>query len=167
MTQLAEAQHAVPATIALLHSCSWLAERQFKKRGGLYFALWLPVGADGPRDWFDTPLHPPPGTPDETLLNTLARELREDFRRDGIIRFAVAFPADIVDFTGGPLRKPIEQRREIIAFESHNADIGIGAHRPILRPPGRPPVLGRLSPLERLTNSRYATLLAGAGGHGG
>jgi hypothetical protein len=35
----------------------------------------------------------------------------------------------------------------------------VGAFREILRLPGRPPVLATLSPLERLTSSRYSRLL--------
>jgi hypothetical protein len=155
------ALRVVPPTIALLRSCSWAAEKLFRRNGSLRTMVWLTEDAGGRREQFETACHGPLELSDDAVLGALVEELREDFGRAGVVRFSVAYPGEAVDFVAaGPLCRPEQRRREVIGFEAHNIDdVHIGAHREIIRSPGRPPVLGALSPLERLSSSRYATLL--------
>jgi hypothetical protein len=151
----------VPPTIALLRSCSWAAEKLFRRHGSFRAMVWLTESMDGRRERFETQCCGPLELPDDMLLWALVAELREDFARDGVVRFALAFPADRVDLEPGPLVNPKRQRLPVVGFEGHNINgVHIGAHREILSR-GRGAVLGALSPLEQLKNSRYATLLEG------
>lgn len=123
--------------------------------------LWLTESADGERQQFETQCSGPPEVPDNELLATLVAELRVDFARDHVVRFAVAYPGDVFDFAPGPLRNPLERKREVIAIEVHNAaDIHARAHREIYRLTRRTPALGPLSRPERIAaDTRYGTLL--------
>jgi hypothetical protein len=102
----------VPPTITILRELSWIVEKWFKRRGNLLVMLWLTEDAAGQREQFETACHAPPGLTDDAVFAALADEMRSDFRRDGVIRFALAFAATAVDFAAGagPLADPVKQR---------------------------------------------------------
>jgi hypothetical protein len=150
----------VPPTIKLLRQLSWTVEKLVKSEGDLRCMLWATEDGAGQRVQFETKFTGPTEVGDDELLAALCDDLRADFARDGVVRFALAFPGDVLDFAAGPFRDPVQDRREVVALEAHNHEgVHIGAHRLMLRTRGRPPVLGKLSPLEQLHRSRYLALV--------
>jgi hypothetical protein len=55
--------------------------------------------------------------------------------------------------------KPFRRRCERVAFEAHDSDTHVRAHRELVHLRGRPPMLGALSAIEPANDSRYARLL--------
>jgi hypothetical protein len=151
----------LPPTLELLHRASWAAEKRIKQRGVLAAMLWITQDANGKSTIFETEADAPDDISDAQLLEALTAELREDFRRDHVIRFAVAYEGLLHDVIGtGPLLSPTMRKREVVVIEAFNAEIGARGHRLIYRS-GRRVQLGALShPLERISSSRYAGLLA-------
>jgi hypothetical protein len=148
-------------TVALLHRCSWQAEKLLKQRGAFHVLLWLAEYADGRRERFETDCT---GAPDEAsdaeVLTVLAAEMRTEFAADGVVRFAVAYPGTRVRFAT-LARVPQPERRQVIAIEAHDAgDVHLRAHREITPGP-RGLMLGKISQFEAASDSRYAFLLAG------
>jgi hypothetical protein len=85
--------------------------------------VWLAEAADGTRARFETTCgNAPAEVSDDDLLMALQAELRADFERDAIVRFALAYPGDAIDYVGGPLREPERRRRPVIGFEAHNRE---------------------------------------------
>jgi hypothetical protein len=150
----------IPPTIRILHRAAWAAEKRIKLRVPFHM-LWLVQDVAGRQEQFVTTCHAPDEVSDAQLLTALCDELRADFVANDITRFAVAFIGDLVDFVPGPLAAPPErQRREVVGIEAHNREgVHVGTHRQVIRVRGHPPVLGALSPLERLHRSRYLDLL--------
>jgi hypothetical protein len=119
----------------------------FRRRGGLRGYVWLTEDVCNHRTWFETAASPPDGIDDVTALAALRTELRQDFARDGIIRYACAFPAhativrrqSILHLTGEELKHPV------ICLEAHDAscDVHLRAQREIID--GR---LGALAAIE-------------------
>jgi hypothetical protein len=95
-----------PPTIALIRCCSWVAEKWFRRSGSFATMLWITENADGRREQFETECRAPVELSDDTLLAALVADMRADFARDGVVRFAVAYPGQAVDFAAGPLANP-------------------------------------------------------------
>jgi hypothetical protein len=137
-------------TLRLLYQASWSAEKCIKSRRGLVSMLWLTEDAAGKLEKFETPCIAPRHVEEGKLLDALCSDMRSEFSEKGVVRFAVAFVGDRTD---------LSERFEVVALESHNTGgIHVGAHREVYHACGRR-LLGPLSPLERLTRSRYLDLL--------
>jgi hypothetical protein len=147
-------------TLALLHRCSWTAEKLFRQRGSFRTVLWLTENRDGQCERIETGCDAPREATDAETLDRLVDEMRIDFAQDQITRFAVAYAGTAVTFTTTLAREPLQRRCECVAVEAHDSDQHLRAWREIIRPPGRAPLLGALSAVEDATTSRYATLLA-------
>src|SRR5262249_17723292 len=148
-------------TLGLLKRCSWRAECLLQARGHLPTRLWLAENPHGERE------HPRPACSDAPLeatdsevLDILANEMGADFRRDGVVRFAVAYAATAHIFITTLARDPRRLQCDVVAIEAHDFETHLRAHREIIRSPGRVPVLGALSAIESAHDSRYARLLA-------
>src|SRR5262249_25438457 len=138
-------------TLDLLHRCSWRAECLFKARGSFRIVLWLTLDAAGHRAQFETACtNAPPEASDAGVLEALAAEMGEDFRRDGVVRFAVAYPG----------RATVLNRQfRCAVIEAHSDTQHMRARREIIFSPARTPMLGALSAIESAHSSLYAKLL--------
>ena len=82
------------ATNDLLRSCSWHAEKQFRKRGNFPSVIWLTEDPAGHRQLFETGCDAPKSVAtDAQVLSALAEEMRADFAKTGVVRFCVAYLA--------------------------------------------------------------------------
>jgi hypothetical protein len=78
----------------LLHRASWQAEKLFKARGWLLTMVWVTEAKDGRRQMFETSCEAERAEiSDAQALAALCAELRADFAAEGVVRYAVAFPA--------------------------------------------------------------------------
>ena len=98
---------------------------------------------------------------DQQALAALYAELRADFAADGVVRYAVAFPATAtITLWPTALHCDLERRkREIVAIEAHDAETHLLAQRDIV------PIAGvfrlaALSPIEPATQPRFGFLEA-------
>jgi hypothetical protein len=102
---------------------SWRAEREFARRDDFAAVLWLTETTDGRQVWFDTPCNAPGEIGDYEAIAVLISELSEDFARDGVRAFAVAYPGTAT-------------------FAAADASGTLYGTREIVRPGGRPPYPG-------------------------
>ena len=78
----------------LLQRVSWQAEKLFKARGWLRTMVWCTETEDGRRQMFETACEVERAEiTDAQALAVLFAELRADFAADGVVSYAVAFPA--------------------------------------------------------------------------
>jgi hypothetical protein len=146
----------------LLHSCSWTAERRFKRHDAFRVMVWLVERRDGTREWIETACSAPVGISNDEVLSALGREMAADFRCDavGVARFAVAYPARIVTISTMLGGERLRRQVQIVAVEAHD---DCGAHlrgtREIIHRFRAPAVLAALGKIERADNSLYAGLL--------
>jgi hypothetical protein len=78
----------------LLRSISWHAEKRFRRHGTFASVLWLTEDAAGRRQLFETGCHAPESVAtDAQVVAALAAEMRADFAKTGVTRFAVAYLA--------------------------------------------------------------------------
>src|SRR5262245_12829618 len=147
-------------TLDLLRATSWAAEKLLKARGNFRTILWSVEYSDGTREQIETECDAPLEATDGEVLDVLANEMGADFRRDGVVRFAVAYAATAHIFITTLARDPRRLQCDVVAIEAHDFETHLRAHREIIRSPGRVPVLGALSPIESAHDSRYARLLA-------
>jgi hypothetical protein len=71
----------------------------------------------------------------EEALDKLRSDMRADFARDGVVAYAVAFPAaEVVGFAQTVIHRPTEHRRkQVIALEAHDGTTSLRSHREIKR----------------------------------
>ena len=119
---------------ALLQSLSYQVEKTFRQRGRLRGYLWLTVNMQGHREWFETEcLADPRKIDDAVALVALRAELRDDFARDLIILYGVAFPAAATVI----IRQSIlhlngeEAQQEVVCLEAHDGDVHLRAQREV------------------------------------
>ena len=147
--------------VGVLSSCSWAAEKLLKQRGHFRTFVWLTETRDGVRRSFETSCEVERlDVSDADALRALADEMRMDFERDDITAFAVAFPASMLQQMAPSILhlKPERVRREVIAFEAHDGEMHLRAHREILS--GHPSRLAALSSIEHAGDCRFGGLLA-------
>ena len=96
---------------------------------------------------------------DQQALAALCAELRADFAADGVVRYAVAYPATAtITLWPTALHVDIEHRKhEIVAIEAHDAETHLHAQRDIV------PIAGvfrlaALSPIEPAIQPRFGFL---------
>ena len=78
----------------MLHRASWQAEKLFKARGWLRTMVWCTETRDDRPRLFETACEVERvEISDQQALAALYAELRADFAADGVVRYAVAFPA--------------------------------------------------------------------------
>src|SRR4051812_42169191 len=78
----------------LLHRVSWQAEKLFRARGWLRTMVWCTETKSGRRQMFETAGGVERGgISDDEALAALCADLRADFSAEGVVRYAVAFPA--------------------------------------------------------------------------
>ena len=105
-------------TVALLHRCSWQAEKLFRQRGSFRSMLWLTEMSDGHRERFETDCGASPeDASDLEVLTALVAEMRADFARDGVVRFAVAYPARAHGILNPLHNKPQTRAVDIISIK--------------------------------------------------
>jgi hypothetical protein len=149
----------------LLRSISWHAEKRFRRHGTFASVLWLTEDAAGRRQLFETGCHAPESVAtDAQVVAALAAEMRADFAKTGVTRFAVAYLARRVtvirpvDPTAA--MQPKTTKRCGVVIELHDSDAGVRLFREIIRPPRGKPVLGAAQTLdEPITASPYFDLL--------
>jgi hypothetical protein len=115
----------------LLHALSWRVEKLFRQSGNFPCYLWLMEDAGATRTWLKTEwIDAYPGeNGDAEALAALRTELRADFSRDGIVRYAVAFPATATVV----LRESILHlngevvRQQVVCIEAHDGDVHLRA----------------------------------------
>jgi len=146
-------------TLDLLRATSWAAEKLLKARGNFRTILWSVEYSDGTREQIETECDAPLEATDGEVLDVLANEMAEDFRRDGVVRFACAFAATAHTIVTTLYRDPRRLQCDVVAIEAHDFETHLRAHREIIRSRGRVPVLGALSAIESAHDSRYARLL--------
>jgi hypothetical protein len=120
----------------LLRRASYMAEKLFKARGWLRTIVWITEANDGRRQMFETACEVErTELSDAQALAALCTELRADFAADGVVRYAVAFPASATTLLWpSALHRAIERRaHEVIALEAHAADAHLRAQRAIQR----------------------------------
>ena len=110
-------------TVALLHRCSWQAEKLFKQRGHFRSMLWLTECSDGRRERSETDCGvSPEDASDLEVLTALVAEMRADFARDGVVRFAVAYPARAHGILNPLHDKPQTRAVDVVTIEAHDVD---------------------------------------------
>jgi hypothetical protein len=145
----------------LLQRASWQAEKLFKARGWLRTMVWCTKSADGRRQVFETACEVErTEISDAQALAALCAELRADFAADGVVRYAVAFPASATTLLRpSALHLDIERRaHEVIALEAHAADAHLRAHRAIVLV-GGVARLAALGPIELAPVARFGSLI--------
>ena len=97
---------------------------------------------------------------DDQALAALCAELRADFAADGVVRYAVAFPASATTLLRpSALHLEVERRaHEVVAIEAHAADAHLRAHRAIVRV-GGVARLAALGPIEVAAVARFGSLI--------
>jgi hypothetical protein len=114
----------------LLHALSWRVEKMHRQRGHLRGYIWVAENEQGDRQWFETECEADPRkVSDAEGLAALRAELREDFARDGVVRYAVAFPArattvirqSILHLAGEVVRQ------QVVCIEAHDGDVHLRA----------------------------------------
>jgi hypothetical protein len=138
------------AVLSLLHRASWVAEKTFKARGPKPPFMWCTETQSGKRQVFSTSCTVErPDVSDSQALAALCEELAADFAADGVVRYAVAFPARATI----TLRESVmhrdgkRQTREVVALEACDATTRLRAHREIFFTAGVPR-LAALGPVE-------------------
>jgi hypothetical protein len=93
-------------------------------------------------------------TRDLSSASTNRKRPRADFAADGVVRYAVAFPASAtIALRPTAVHVDIERRkREIVAIEADDADARLHARETSF------PRLGALSPIEPATQPRFGFL---------
>ena len=147
---------------ALLRSCSWRAEKIYRARGRFDLVLWIAEHADGQREVWETLCdNAPEAASDAEILDHLAAEMRAEFAKRGVVRFAVAYAANRVTVSRPVeqtyLLQPAEIRRAGVMLEAHGDGEHSCAFREILKRP-RQPTLAAPEPLTP-GDSRYASML--------
>jgi hypothetical protein len=149
----------------LLRSISWHAEKLFRRRGNLASVLWQTEDAAGHRQLFETGCDAPESVAsDAQVLVALAAEMRADFAKTGVTRFAVAYLAKRVTVIrpvnpAATTMQPRETRQRGVVIELHDGNAGVRLFREIIRSGGKP-VLGAAQTLdEPITASPYFYLL--------
>jgi hypothetical protein len=145
----------------LLQRASWQAEKLFKARGWLRTMLWVTEAKHGPRQMFETACEVERAEiSDDQALAALCVELRADFAADGVVRYAVAFPASATTLLRpSALHLDIERRvHEVVAIEAHDADVHLRAQRAIVQV-GGVARLAALGPIEVAAVARFGSLI--------
>ena len=157
----------MPDLVRLLQRASWQAEKLFKARGWLRTMVFCTETKDGRRQLFETSCtmarNP---VSDDQALAALCADLRADFAADGVIRYAVAFPASATT-TLWPTALHLDAERrqhDVIALEAHDANVHLRSQRDIVRIAGVPR-LGALAPIEVATQARFGSLISGEEPH--
>jgi hypothetical protein len=131
----------------LIDVLSWHAGEQWRV-GKFRSYLWATENAHGERVFFETPSSPPDRVSDARVLAALRAETRAYFQDDGVVRYAVCFPAiahvvtrlTVLHVDGRKTRVPV------LAFEGHSAS---GVHLRAERERCLDGSLGALSEIER------------------
>jgi hypothetical protein len=145
-----------------VHRASWHAEKLFKARGWLRTMAWVTETGDGRRQMFETACEVArTEISDAQALAALAAELRADLAADGVVRYAVAFPASATTLLSSSILHLDLVRREydVVALEAHDTDAHLRAHREIARVNGVF-CLAALGPIEPAAMARFGSLLA-------
>ena len=141
----------------MLHRVSWQAEKLFRARGWLRTMVWITETKDSHRQMFETACEVRRAeVSDDQALAALCADLRADFAADGVVRYAVAFPASAtITLRPSILHRDSERRRhEVVAIEAHDANTHLRAHRQILVVGGLPR-LAALRPIGPATQPRF------------
>ena len=150
----------------LLRSCSWHAEKLFRRRGHFASVLWLSETTTGHRQLFETGCQAPESVTatDQELLEALAEEMHEDFAILGITRFAVAYLGTRVtvirSLDPNSTMQPKTTRVKGVVIELHGVAEPVRLFRQIIKPPSGQPVLAAAVTLDPPVDSPYADVLA-------
>jgi hypothetical protein len=146
----------------LLQRCAWQADKHFRKHGDLRAQIWLTAYPSGGYEWFETDCSAPAHIDDAAALDGLRADMAADFKRDGVVGYAVAYSARVVFVTAGSaiFAQPQIARHHAITVEAHDAagHSALGV-MDIIRIGGDQPALGTLLRNERAVG-RFAALLA-------
>ena len=148
-------------TAALLRSCSWHAEKIFKRRGKLDNVFWLAEDAAGVRRSWETACTAPETISDDQVLQGLAADARIDMAEIGAMRFAVAFlMRRTITYTPIELDLPPTIRRsEFVVVEAHDVHgLHLRAQHEIPHSPRL--ILGAMSAPEAVDDSIYGAVLS-------
>ncbi len=152
-------------TDSLLRSCSWHAEKEFRRRGRLDTVAWVTEDANGHRDKFQTPcVNAPDSATDAELLTGLAAEIGLEFAAKGVTRFAVAYLAKRVTVIRpvdpDASMKPTTIKRSGVVIELHSPTEHVSIFREIISVPRGKSILGAADELAPDTpGSPYAQVL--------
>ena len=138
------------------------AEKLFRARAWLRTMLWLTETEEGHRQLFETSCEVErEKIRDDRALAVLRAELQADFAADGVVDYAVAFPARATTMLWpSALHLDIERRQyEVVAIEAHAADAHLRAHRAIVQV-GGVAGLAALGPIELAPAARFGALIA-------
>jgi hypothetical protein len=139
---------------ALLRRISRMAERAFSKQGNIDM-FWLVERADGKQTTLETPI-----IETSEYRRDLDHALREMFREEGVVRYAMALEAWTAPFDDDP-RAPIERpdRKEAVVLEASDGSECLTGLREVIRPGGAgKPYLGKLE-IGELSVGRFTNLL--------
>jgi hypothetical protein len=134
---------------ALLRRASRMAEKMFDEAGEVT-SFWLAELADGKQQTILTPMVIPLELSAAEAKCALAEKMREHFRGHGIVRYAHAAEAWMVQDEAW--QRPIAEhprRQEIVSLTADDGNECLAAMRDIVRPPGGKPYLAKLSKIER------------------
>jgi hypothetical protein len=97
---------------------------------------------------------------DAQALAALCADLRADFAADGVVRYAVVFPASAtITLQPSILHLDHERRKhEVVAIEAHDADVHLRAQRNIVQV-GGVARLAALGPIELAPVARFGSLI--------
>jgi hypothetical protein len=147
----------LPNEDALLRSCSWHAERLFRRDHIFKTITFLTVTAQGSRAMFDTPCVAPKDIADHEAWAGLVTDMRVDFADAEIVLFAVAYRAFHVTKYVDPAHAP--GRLPGIAVEVHSiGGTHVGTFREIIGS-GRSAYLAAARPPEPADDSIFAKIL--------
>jgi hypothetical protein len=107
----------------LLQRCAWQADRHFRLHGDLRSVLWLTSYRDGQHEFSESMCCAPDDVDDATALDALRAEMAADFRREGVVGYAVAYSAKVTFIGVGLaiLAHPPTVRRRAVTIEAHDA----------------------------------------------
>jgi hypothetical protein len=140
----------------LLRTCSWHAERLWKRDRVFKCITFLTVTANGARQIFDTPCCAPKDVSDQEAWSGLVGDMAVDFAEAGVVRFGICYRAFFVTKVTDPALPP--ERLPGIAVEAHSREQHLQVFREIVGA-GRTAYLAAAGPVEDTEASIFANIL--------
>ena len=150
----------------LLRTCSWHAEKQFRRRGRLDAVVWITEAPDGNRSMFEVGCTAAPNAAatDAELVAGLASDVALHFAESGnVARFAVAYMARRVTVVRpidpNSTMKPTTTKRRGVVVELHSANEHLRIFREIVHLPRGGAVLAAAETLDDPGDGLYGAVL--------